>query len=647
MKGLRRILFVLLGLAVTLCPAFGAMAADESADPVILLVTPAAGQDSDASPLEEPLRGAFPGYEIRRADAGPESLGEAMERLAGAGVREVVALPALVTDGGEYAALAEEISRYARSFDSLRIAGPLLRSNEDYKALVSALTTELKSYDKNNAAFLLLGREAGPESGEAYGRLGKMFAAAGHDNWFVCSPEDGLSPEAVLARLRESGARKVILLPLGLGPGDGEEPWRSALTAQGCKVVGLSDGLGHYAPVQALAAARVERAMAGPKPVILAVSAGTADADSREMSIGGLENGLRRAFPDHEIRRAFTNGGVIAELKERNGEYIDTVAEAMERLLAEDVREVIVQPAFLTEGAEYDAVAAEVSRYADRFDSLKMGRALLRTGLDYEDLLSTLTEELRPYTGNTAVVLADYGSGEEDGELVARLRRALAGLGYERWLVAGPAGGSSPEDILAWLRERGEKSVTLLPLRIEAPDGEDPWRSALESGGHKVVCVPCGLGRTKGLQDLMARHALEALPLTPAAGETSASADRAAAEGPAFGSYEIRVVSGSSAFRVEKARLMVDSEGMSCAMTVSGQDCGRLFLGSSSDALIAPEEECIPFELDAAGEKTFLVPVEALDTDIRCAAWSVKNQRWYDRVLVFASAGLSPAAPTA
>ncbi len=43
------------------------------------------------------------------------------------------------------------------------------------------------------------------------------------------------------------------------------------------------------------------------KPVILAVSFGTSYNDSRDVTIGAVENALQDANPDYEVRRAFTS----------------------------------------------------------------------------------------------------------------------------------------------------------------------------------------------------------------------------------------------------------------------------------------------------------------------------------------------------
>ena len=64
---------------------------------------------------------------------------------------------------------------------------------------------------------------------------------------------------------------------------------------------------------------------------LLVVSFGTSFNDSRRLTIGGIERALQRAFPDWSVRRAFTSQIIIDHVKNRDGEVIDNVAEALDR----------------------------------------------------------------------------------------------------------------------------------------------------------------------------------------------------------------------------------------------------------------------------------------------------------------------------
>lgn len=105
----------------------------------------------------------------------------------------------------------------------------------------------------------------------------------------------------------------------------------------------------------------------------------------------------------------------------------------------------------------------------------------------------------------------------------------------------------------------------------------------------------------------------------------------------ADGSYEIDVDSSASMFRVVKCVLTVENGAMTAAMTMSGQGYGYVYMGTREEADQDTEESYIPFELDENGGKVFIVPVEALNMELDCAAWSIRKERWYDRVLVFES----------
>lgn len=101
------------------------------------------------------------------------------------------------------------------------------------------------------------------------------------------------------------------------------------------------------------------------------------------------------------------------------------------------------------------------------------------------------------------------------------------------------------------------------------------------------------------------------------------------------GSYEITVDSSSSMFRVVECVLNVEGGEMSAVMTMSGQGYGFVYMGTGEEASADTEDSYIPFVMNDNEQKTFTVPIEALDLETDCAAWSIRKERWYDRTLVF------------
>lgn len=110
------------------------------------------------------------------------------------------------------------------------------------------------------------------------------------------------------------------------------------------------------------------------------------------------------------------------------------------------------------------------------------------------------------------------------------------------------------------------------------------------------------------------------------------------------GVYKIRVDSSSSMFRITDCELTVQDGIMSAVMTMSGTGYLKLYMGTGDEAEQASEADFIPFVEHADGRHTFKVPVEALDKEIDCAAFSKKKEKWYDRVLVFRSDSLPAEA---
>lgn len=101
------------------------------------------------------------------------------------------------------------------------------------------------------------------------------------------------------------------------------------------------------------------------------------------------------------------------------------------------------------------------------------------------------------------------------------------------------------------------------------------------------------------------------------------------------GVYPITVDSSSSMFQIEACELTVKDGEMTAVMTMGGTGYLKVFMGTGEEAAEAEEEDCIAFQENEAGQHTFTVPVEALNKQLDCAAYSKKKEKWYERKLVF------------
>ena len=106
------------------------------------------------------------------------------------------------------------------------------------------------------------------------------------------------------------------------------------------------------------------------------------------------------------------------------------------------------------------------------------------------------------------------------------------------------------------------------------------------------------------------------------------------------GTYEISVDSSSSMFNIVACTLTVAGEEMTADMTMGGTGYRYIYLGTPEEAVAAAESDYLLPEVDANGAHHYIVPVEALDAGVDCAAFSDSKEKWYDRVLVFRSSSL-------
>lgn len=534
--------------AATEAPETVATAEAVAAKPVVLAVSFGTSyndsRDITIGAVEEALQKAYPDYEVRRAFTSQividilaerdgleiDNVTEAMERLVADGVKDVVIQPTHVMPGYEYDDVMEEIAKYADKFDSMKVGDPLLTSDKDFDDVVAVLAEETAQYNVEGTAVVFMGHGTEHESNATYGRLQKRLHAAGYENYFVGTVEGTPLVEDVIEAVQATDATKVVLLPLMIVAGDHanndmagdeEDSWKTAFINAGYEVECVLKGLGQYDGIQDLIVAHTAKAMEGQKPVLLTVSFGTSYNDSRDITIGAVEEALQKAYPEYEVRRAFTSQIVMDILAERDGHQIDNVTEAMERLVADGVRDVVIQPTHVMPGFEYDDLVEEATAYADKFDSLVISDPILASEEDFDALVASLVEETAEYnTENTAIAFMGHGTEHESNAVYAKLEQKLHDAGYANYFVGTVEGEPLVEDVLAQIQETDATRVVLLPLMIVAGDHanndmagdeEDSWKTIFETAGYEVECVLKGLGQYAGVREILVGHAAAAI----------------------------------------------------------------------------------------------------------------------------------------
>ena len=257
------------------------------------------------------------------------------------------------------------------------------------------------------------------------------------------------------------------------------------------------------------------------KKAILAVSFGTSYTETRELTIGAIEKAIGEAFPEYEVFRAFTSQMIIDKLRSRDGLVIDTVREAMEKLVWKGFKEVVVQPTHVMPGEEYDDMMSQVRPFEQQFDSIRYGGPLLGAEQDYlrlRDILISSTQE--KLDEHTAMVFMGHGTAHRANIAYHKLGEMFHKAGHSRYFVGTVEAEPDIEASLKAVEGMWVKKVVLQPLIIVAGDhanedmagdDENSWKTRFSEKGYQVECIVKGLGEFTEIQEMFVDHVKDAL----------------------------------------------------------------------------------------------------------------------------------------
>ena len=276
---------------------------------------------------------------------------------------------------------------------------------------------------------------------------------------------------------------------------------------------------------------------------LLVVSFGTSFNDSRVKDIKGIEDALQAAYPDWSVRRAFTAQIIINHVQARDGEKIDNMQQAMDRAVANGVKNLVVQPTHLMHGAEYDEMMEMIDDYRDKFESVAVAEPLLgEVGADAtvinedkEAVAKAVTAEAVATAGydsveaaakdGTAFVFMGHGTSHTAKVSYSQMQTAMQTLGYDNVFIGtveGEPESTSCENVIEAVKAAGYTKVVLRPLMVVAGDhanndmagaDEDSWLSQFEAVGafDSVDCQIAGLGGVADVEQLYIAHTKAAI----------------------------------------------------------------------------------------------------------------------------------------
>ena len=276
---------------------------------------------------------------------------------------------------------------------------------------------------------------------------------------------------------------------------------------------------------------------------LLVVSFGTSFNDSRAEDIKGIEDALAEAFPDWSVRRAFTAQIIINHVQARDDEKIDNMQQALDRAVANGVKNLVVQPTHLMHGAEYDEMVEAIDAYKDKFESVSIAEPMLGEVGDDATVINddkaavaqAITDEAVKEAGydsmeaaaedGTAFVFMGHGTSHTANVTYDQMQTQMEKLGFTNAFIGTVEG--EPEDtacdeVINKVKDAGFKKVILRPLMVVAGDhanndmagdDDDSWKSMFEASGDfdEIDCQIEGLGRIDAVEQLYVAHTQAAI----------------------------------------------------------------------------------------------------------------------------------------
>lgn len=247
------------------------------------------------------------------------------------------------------------------------------------------------------------------------------------------------------------------------------------------------------------------------KKAILAVSFGTTYEYALMNSIEALEKDIKKKFREYDVFRAFTSSIVIKKLEKKNM-HIDSVQEALDRLLAESYDEVIVQPTHIINGIEYDKICQICSSYKSKFDVLKTGVPLFDS---YSDMTEICTFFSEIFPKEKALAFMGHGTEHAANGLYEHFGEVCRNNMLYNMFVGTVEGTPDVDDVISGIKKSGYSEAVITPLMFVAGDhalndmaGDDSesWKNRFEAAGISVEPIIKGLGEYKEIREIYIAH---------------------------------------------------------------------------------------------------------------------------------------------
>ncbi|MEG1806781.1 MAG: sirohydrochlorin cobaltochelatase [Cetobacterium sp.] len=246
------------------------------------------------------------------------------------------------------------------------------------------------------------------------------------------------------------------------------------------------------------------------KGAIVVAHFGTTHQDTKEKTIDIINKKMSKEFEKLDFFQVYTSRIINRILAKRGIENLNT-SQMLEALKNQGYKHVIIQPTYIINGTEMEALKREVEQYSHHFEDIRVGTPLLTSTEDYFEVIKVIFEENVDLTSDEAIVLVGHGTEHPAMSSYPMLDYVARDLNLPLY-IGTVEGYPSIENVKKLLEKDKKKKVILQPLMFVAGDhakndiAED-WKNELENEGYEVTLNLKGLGEIEKVQDIFIERA--------------------------------------------------------------------------------------------------------------------------------------------
>lgn len=245
------------------------------------------------------------------------------------------------------------------------------------------------------------------------------------------------------------------------------------------------------------------------KKALVVISFGTSMSNARK-HLMNAEKYIAGKHADRDFFTAYTSN-IIRKKLNSQGENILSPAEAIEQLIVDGYKDVLIVPTHIIPGDEYEKILVLKDKYADKFESLEIAKPLIHNPESLKAAAKALSS-IYKVTENTALVFMGHGTEHLSNFVYPALQTALNAIGMKNAYVATVEGWPTLDDVIEQMQAAGYKNVFLVPAMMVAGDHvqndmmgpeDDSWKNILVTNGFIVECAAKGLCEYEEILDLL------------------------------------------------------------------------------------------------------------------------------------------------